>query len=214
MKIGRRLALQTAGSLVVAAVSTTASEARADLPGVLARIAAARDGLKTWRAGFTQERTIGLLATKIRSHGTAVMVRPDKLRWQLEAPDAATYWVTSAGVAYSSADGHGSVPAGAQGKPAVTDAMADLNTLLGGDLAKLGERYQLSAAETPTEVTVTAQAKDPSHGLRGFILGFAPGDLGSPTRATLLEAGKDRSEITFEQPQKNIPVDPALMRPA
>ena len=63
-------------------------------------------------------------------------------------------------------------------------------------------------------MTVTAQAKDPSHGLRGFVLGFAPGDLGSPTRATLLEAGKDRSEITFEQPQKNVPVDPASMRPS
>jgi hypothetical protein len=143
------------------------------------------------------------------------MVRPDRLRWQLDPPDAATYWVTPAGVAYSSADGHGSVPAGggSPGKPSVTDAMADLNTLLGGDLAKLSERYQLSAAETPTEVTVTAQAKDPSHGLRGFVLGFAPGDLGSPTRATLLEAGKDRSEITFERAQKNIPVDPALMHP-
>ena len=61
---------------------------------------------------------------------------------------------------------------------------------------------------------MTAQAKDPSHGLRGFVLGFAPSDLSSPARATLLEAGKDRSEITFEQPQKNVAVDPALMRPS
>jgi outer membrane lipoprotein-sorting protein len=212
VKIGRRSAL--AGVAVLAAAHGRLALADpADVPRVLGRIAAARDGLKTWRAGFTQERTIGLLATKIRSHGTAMLVRPDRLRWQLDPPDAATYWVTPAGVAYASADGHGSVPASDHGRPTVTDAMADLNTLLGGDLAKLGDRYQLSVAETPAEVTVTAQAKDPSHGLRGFVLGFAPGDLGSPTRATLLEAGKDRSEITFEQPQKNAPIDPALMRP-
>ncbi len=209
MKIGRRPFLAAISCLA----ARVAFADPADVPRVLARIAAARDGLKTWRAGFTQERTIGLLATKIRSHGTATLVRPDRLRWQLDPPDAATYWVTPAGVAYSSADGHGSVPAGDRGRPAVTDAMADLNTLLGGDLARLGDRYQLSVAETPAEVMVTAQAKDPSHGLRGFVLGFAPTDLGSPTRATLIEGGKDRSEITFEQPQKNVPVDPALMRP-
>ena len=105
--VKRRDALSAMASLAIATL-TVASAQRvaaadaappADVHGVLARIATARDGLKTWRAGFTQERTIGLLSTKIRSHGTAILVRPDKLRWQLDAPDAATYWVTPSGVA-------------------------------------------------------------------------------------------------------------------
>ena len=241
----------TAGALVGfhvdrAAVTSGQALARAegdlDLTDLLAKIATARSQLRTVRTDFTQIRTIGLLSSKVRSQGQLTLVMPDRLRWELYAPDAAVYWVGPEGVSYKSSSGSGSVP---QGERRVTAALDDLRTLLGGDLSKLSERYVLrahagdsdaataanaaagkgsdagaaGAAGTSSRpngadlVTLEAKAKDASHGLRGFALTWSNADLSSPVHATLLEAGKDRSDIVFASPVKDGPVDPATMRP-
>ncbi len=74
--------------------------ARADeVDAVLAEIGKARAGIQTLVAPFTQERTIGLLATAVKSEGEMTMVRPDRLRWELKPPDAITYWIGPEGLA-------------------------------------------------------------------------------------------------------------------
>jgi hypothetical protein len=213
-----------------------------DLTDLLAKIAAARSKLRTVRTDFTQVRTIGLLSSKVRSQGQLTLVMPDRLRWELYAPDAAVYWVGPEGVSYKSSSGSGSVP---RGERRVTAALDDLRTLLGGDLSNLSERYVLRAHAGDSDaataanasggsgadggaalatganggtnasdlVTLEAKAKDASHGLRGFALTWSKADLSSPVHATLLEAGKDRSDIVFAPPLKDGPVDPATMRP-
>ena len=99
MNAGRRLLLArlcaSAGALAFARV------ARADaVSDTLADITRARASLKTLVASFTQERTIGLLATAVKSDGEMSLVRPDRLRWELKPPDAVTYWITPEGFAY------------------------------------------------------------------------------------------------------------------
>src|SRR4051812_31976750 len=96
---------------------TLASEARADaVSDALASIARARAGMTTLVAPFTQERTIGLLATVVKSEGEMTLVRPDRLRWELKPPDAVTYWITPDGLAYQTASGGGSVGKAAAGR--------------------------------------------------------------------------------------------------
>src|SRR5262245_33349256 len=82
--------------------------ARADeVTDALAEITRARASLKTLIAPFTQERTIGLLSTAVKSDGEMTMVLPDRLRWELKPPDAITYWITPEGFGFATAKGGG-----------------------------------------------------------------------------------------------------------
>jgi outer membrane lipoprotein-sorting protein len=64
-----------------------ARRAEADEVGdALAEITRARASVKTLVAPFTQERSIGLLATAVKSDGEMTLVLPDRLRWELKPP--------------------------------------------------------------------------------------------------------------------------------
>jgi hypothetical protein len=90
--------------------------------------------VRTLQGPFVQTRSIGLLATDVRSTGTLVLVRPDRLRWELAPPDAVTFFVGPDGLAYKGATGQGhAMPPNAR----IAAALDDLRTLLGGDLTKL-----------------------------------------------------------------------------
>ena len=98
-------------SMLAAGALALTRRAHADpLDDALARIAAARASLHTLVGPFTQERTISLLATSVKSQGTVYLVRPDRLRWELEPPDDVVYWITPEGLAYRSKTGQGRVP--------------------------------------------------------------------------------------------------------
>ena len=91
------------GALSTAGV---AGRARADEVGdALAEITRARASLKTLVAPFTQERSIGLLATAVKSDGEMTLVLPDRLRWELKPPDAITYWITPEGFGFATPKG-------------------------------------------------------------------------------------------------------------
>jgi hypothetical protein len=203
--IGRRALL--AGT----AVLLGARAARGDVEDLLARVARARASMRTLAGPFTQTRTIGLLATQVRSSGTLVLVRPDRLRWSLAAPDDVTFWVTPEGLAYKSANGQGRMPS-AGGH--VAGALDDLRTLLAGDLSKLGQRWELRVShDAPDGAEFEATAKTQNVGsVRSFKLGLAP-DLVRPTRTTLVEGPKDRTVIDFGALTVNGAVDDAAMRP-
>ena len=81
MHLSRRsfLVILSALGLVAGAERAAQADAVAD---ALADIAKARAGLKTMVAPFTQERTIGLLATAVKSEGELSLVRTDRLRWE------------------------------------------------------------------------------------------------------------------------------------
>src|SRR5271169_4811635 len=113
---------------------TRAARAADPVDDVLARIARARASVRTLQGPFVQTRTIGLLATDVRSTGTLTMVRPDRLRWELAPPDDVTFWIGPQGLAYRSAHGQARVPAATA---RVAGALDDLRALLGGDPASL-----------------------------------------------------------------------------
>jgi hypothetical protein len=198
------------GSILGLFVPCTAS-AGDPLDDLLARIARARAPVHTMQGPFTQTRTIGLLATDVRSTGALILVRPDRLRWELAAPDDVTFFVGPEGLSYRGAHGHGSsMPPNAR----IAGALEDLRTLLGGDLTRLRERWDLRLVRddaSGAELEATPRSTTPSP-LRSMRFALAP-DLVRPTRTLLVEGPRDRTVIEFGALVVDAPVDPAKMRP-
>ncbi len=209
MKVSRRdLLAAVSGSLLLGTPRAARADADApDLDRAIASIAEARASLRTLTGPFTQERTIGLLASKVRSTGTLTLVRPDRLRWELAPPDDVVYWVTPEGLAYKSARGEGHVGAG---QARIAAALDDLRTVLGGDLQRLRARYDLRlvgdlAFEAIPRAAAPAQ-------LQRIAFAVAPDKI-SPTRVELVEGPRDKTLITFAALQRDAAIDPQRMRP-
>lgn len=204
--------------LAWAAATLVARSARADggapaSDAVLQRISAARSRLTTLHGPFTQTRTIGLLATDVRSQGTLTLVRPDRLRWELAPPDDVTFWIGPEGLAYRSAHGRGTVP---EASARIAAALDDMRALLGGDLTKLRERWSLTllrddGSGVEMEASSRAPAGGAPAGLASMRFALAP-DLVRPTRVLLVEGPRDRTRIEFGELVVNSSVEPSMMR--
>jgi hypothetical protein len=194
-----------AGALIAART------ARADdaVDSLFGRVARARSSMRTLQGPFTQVRTIGLLATDVKSTGTLALVRPDRLRWELAPPDSVVFWMLPEGLAYRSAQGTGRVPSAT---PRIAAMLDDLRTLLGGDLSRLRARWDLRVArDDASGAELAATARTPDAPLKSFQFTLAP-DLVRPVRALLVEGPHDRTAIDFGALQVDAPVDDAKMR--
>src|SRR5687768_6724494 len=127
----------------------------------LGRIAKAREGTTSLRATFTQKRVIHLMDTAIESRGRVAVVRPDRLRWDLEPPDAVTYWIGPDGLTMKNAEGVTKIDKNSTDRFA--SVIADLLVMLGGDLRTLRERYDISVKEKQVDggaqLTLTLKPK-------------------------------------------------------
>jgi hypothetical protein len=207
MKVGRRAAAMGVAALAVA----RGARADAALESLLGRIARARAGVHTLRGPFTQTRTIGLLATDVHSTGSFALIRPDRLRWELDPPDAVTFWMGPDGLAYRDSHGEARLPS-SSGR--LAGALEDVRTLLGGDLANLAKRWDLRVVRDDSsgcEIEGTARAGEASL-LRSIRFALTP-DLVRPARAQLVESQRDRTSIDFGTVAGDTPIDPALVRP-
>jgi outer membrane lipoprotein-sorting protein len=209
-------ALGLAASGIAMASAPRLAHAAEEIDDALAEVARARASLKTLTGPFTQERTIGLLASKIRSTGTLTLVRPDRLRWELAPPDDVVYWVGPEGLAFKSARSRGRValggPNGTTGAK-LAAALDDIRILLGGDLSKLRERYDLHLVSRTPEGIAFEGTPRPGTGTKLDKLAFAlDKDRVRPTRATLVEGPRDKTEIVFGTLERDVAIDPAKMR--
>lgn len=174
---------------------------------LLGEIAKARKDVKTLKASFTQERRIGLLSATVKSRGELTFAAPDRLRWDLAPPDDVVYFVGPEGLSYKTKSSTATMPAGGAN---VGRALGDLRALLGGDLAALRDRYDLTATRSPNDVEITGTAKDKNASVRAFTLVL---DKAIPIRARLVENKSDRIDLVFSNVVVNGPVDPARLRP-
>jgi len=165
---------------------------------------------KTLSGPFVQERTLGLFKSVVRSSGKLTLVRPDRLRWELFAPDEIVYWATPDVLAYRSRQGVGRAPA-TTGR--VATSMADLRAMLAGDFTGLRARYDVTEGGTESAPTVEAVPKDATKApFKKLTLELAP-DRIRPVRSTLLEGPKDQTVIRFGDLVLDAPVDPREMEP-
>jgi len=200
------------GSAIALAAIASVRRSFADpLDDALADIAKARTKLTTLQGPFTQERSISLLASKVKSTGNMYLVRPDRLRWELDPPDAATYWVLPDGLAYKTKSGSGKVAKGAQGP--LGGVLSDLLVLLGGDLATLKARYDLTLVKRDaTGVVIHAVPKDKALAKTTKKVELELGaDLATLKRVVIVETGSDRSDIVFGTLVRDKPIDPKLV---
>ena len=196
--------------LLPAALLHTPVAHAADL---LDRIVQARSTVRTLRARFTQDRTIGLLASSVSSRGELILVRPDRLRWHLDPPDEITWWVSRNTLSYASSTSRGTVTREAAGSMATL--LDDLLAVIGGDVGLLQARYRISVRRDPDDAAVVSAVPvdaDVARRARLIALVLAP-DLVRPRQIVLEETAEDRSVIRFSDVRINEPVDPAIMRP-
>jgi outer membrane lipoprotein-sorting protein len=200
-------------TLALAAAFTRSAEVRADdVDDTFAEIKKARDKIKTLVASFSQERTIGLLSSTVKSEGEMTLVRPDKLRWELKSPDAVVYWITPDGFAFSTANGGANVSKTAAKK--FGDVLSDLLIFLGGDLDKLKTRYDFSIPSKKDGVTLKAVPKTEEVKKVVKSLEFSvASDLWTVKKIVIEEKSGDKSVITFSKVQKDVKVDDAKMKP-
>ena len=203
-----RRALLAGSVAALVAPAVAAADATDDL---LARVARARARVRTLQGPFTQTRTLGLLATDVRSRGTLTLVCPDRLRWDLAPPDDVSFFVGPEGMAYRGPHGQAAaVPPIAR----FGGVLDDLRTVLGGDLRALRPRWDLRALRddaTGAEIEATPR---PGGDARLASLRFAlAADLVRPTSALLVEGPKDRTDVQFGAMVVDAPVDAARMRP-
>lgn len=183
-----------------------------EVSDVLAEVKKARAGLKTLVGPFVQERTIGLLATSVKSDGEVTMVLPDRLRWELKPPDAVTYWIGPEGFAFATPRGATSVGKAAAGR--FGSVLADLMILLGGDLEKLRTRYELSVPSRKDGVTLRAipKAEEVKKHIRRIEMRSGT-ELWMIREVTIEEQSGDLSVIRFGKMERDVRVDPAKMVP-
>jgi hypothetical protein len=208
MTLSRRAILGASAALFLAPRSARAER---PLEELLERIVRARAPVRTVVGPFTQTRTIGLLSTDVRSTGVMTLVRPDRLRWELGPPDDVTFWITPEGLAFRSSHAEGRLPAASA---RLGNAMDDLRTLFGGDLARLRERWDLRVARDDaagTELEATPRPGTTTT-MKSLRMTLAP-DLVRPTRAVLVEGARDRTVIEFGVLAINEPVEEGRMRP-
>jgi chaperone LolA len=200
-------------TLAAAALTAIPLDSRADdVSDTFAEIKKAREKIKTLVATFTQERTIGLLSSTVKSQGEMTLVRPDKLRWELKSPDAVVYWITPDGFAFSTANGGANVSKTAAKK--FGDVLSDLLVFMGGDLDKLKERYDFSVPSKKDGTTLRAVPKTEEVKKIVKSLEISVGaDNWTVKKITIEEKGGDKSVITFTKVTKDEKVDDAKMKP-
>lgn len=180
------------------------------LDQLIADLAKARKNLKTMKSSFTQERNMKLLATTIKSTGQFYYVAPDRLRWELAAPDDVIYWVAPEGMSYKTKTSSGTT---GQAQGNLAKSLGDLRSLLAGDVTPLKARYDLSATRSSTDVILDGVAKDAkATGIKSFSFTMDKG-LVTPMKARLVEGKNDTIDIAFSNVEVDKSIDAALMKP-
>ncbi len=197
-------------ALLGATVSRRASSDGTD--ALLDELSQARQELRSLRASFEQVRRIGILATDVTSRGRMVLVRPNRLRWQLLPPDAVTYWVGPEGLAYATGTSRARVDRAAAGQ--LGGVMEDLLSFLGGDLRSLRSRFELRARRIESGARIEARPRDEAlrKVLRKLEVEVAS-DLVSPRHVLLEETESELVRVRFFDVERNVEVEPSSMRP-
>jgi outer membrane lipoprotein-sorting protein len=209
MKLDRR------AFLGAVAASLWPATAHADaVDDLLGRIADARNGLTTVRATFKQTRTISVMATEIVSTGSLALVRPDRLRWDLDPPDAVTYWIGPEGLTMKNAEGVTKIDKASTDRFAAV--LADLMIMLGGDVRSLRARYAIKMKEKEDHLqlsfTPNAGTSLAKH-IKRVALTTPKDDLAKLRAVGIYEQNDDKSIIRFASWEKNATIAPDEMKP-
>lgn len=179
---------------------------------LLAQVTGARAKITTLVAQFEQVRRIGLLATDVTSRGKLALQRPNRLRWELFAPDAITYWVGPEGFSFASESSSANVDRASAGP--LGAIMNDLFVFLAGDVASLHKRYELTAKQQDKQIHIEAVPKDPETKkvVQRVRIAMA-NDFVTPVQVLVQETDTEFVKIRFSDVKRNVPLEQKDMRP-
>jgi hypothetical protein len=189
---------------LLAPVWATAQDAPGETPagagyreGVLHRLSEAADRIASIESEFIQESHTAMLDEPLRSEGLFRFEAPDRLRWEVLAPepfgfsvegDRVTAWRGTGGEA-------GSAPPGAEA--GIRHFADQIFAWVRADYAWLEERFTLTVAEDPpVTLVLTPLSNEAAEGLEQVRVSFSP-DLDHAERIEIVETGGDRTVITF-----------------
>ncbi len=185
-----------------------------DVDELLGKIAEARSELRTVRATFKQTRSISVMATVIESTGKLALVRPDKLRWDLDPPDAVTYWIGPEGLTMKNAEGVTKIDKSSTDRFAAV--LGDLMVMMGGDIRALRSHYKVRFKEHHGILQLTFTPAPRTHiadHIRKVAITTPKDDLARLRAVGIYEKSGDKSLIKFEKWEKNATIDPDEMTP-
>lgn len=212
MSLSRRRLLLVSAALSAAFLVGGDAFAADEVDELLDKIGKARAKLRTLQAPFKQTRVIGLLASKVESTGRLTMVLPDRLRWELAAPDSVTYWIGPEGLTMRNEEGVSKLGKASAGRFAAV--LGDLMIMLGGDMRKLRKRYVLGLADEDGKTVLTAKpvAKAVAKHIALLSLRLA-GEDGWVDRVEIREKSGDTSVIDLGKLTKNAAVADEVIKP-
>jgi outer membrane lipoprotein-sorting protein len=159
-------------------------------------VRSARRGVRAVDATFEQEKTMPLFSETVRARGRLRMLGSDRLRWDVDPPDASSFVFDRGTVAFRGPDGHVEALGGTGLFGAV---LGDLGAILGGDLRALETRYRLTAsAGAGGAVTLVAIPREESlrRSVTEIRVEFAR-DRRVLKTLVLVEPSGDRATIRF-----------------
>ena len=212
MTSSRRTLIAFAATLSTAWLLGAEVGAADEIDVLLDKISKARAKLRTLQAPFKQIRAIGLLASKVESNGQLTLVLPNRLRWDLAAPDSVTYWIGPEGLTLRNDEGVSKLGKASAGRFAAV--LGDLLIMLGGDVRKLRKRYllELSNEDGKTVLSAKPLAKAVAKQIVLLSLRLA-GEEGWVDRVEIREKNGDKSIIALGKLTKNAAVPDEVIKP-
>jgi outer membrane lipoprotein-sorting protein len=176
--------------------------AQSDPDARLAELGKRQAQIRTVSARFVQRRTMALFAEELVSSGRFAFKHPDRIRWDIEAPQAMTMLITPEGIVTMSP---GAAPARMATLPVSAREIAELIT---GSLDTARHMFDIQSVPGTTGATFALRPRSPrvAATIRGITLDLSP-DLGFVRRIVLDEATGDRIEITFHDVELNRDID-------
>jgi len=204
-----RLALPVICAVAIGLSARAATAACDSTPACLEQLEAAQSDLRTLNARFTQTKHVSLLNEPLVSTGRFRFKRPDKVRLDLETPQAATVLIDGRNVSIP-----GVSAADMQGMAATPMAamFTELGALLGGQFERAQAHFQVEAravADDGVAVLLTPTLPEWQRLFRTIGLTFA----GRPlviNSMRLDDALGDRLEIEMRDVQRNIELPDAI----
>lgn len=162
----------------------------------LARMVEAQRGISGIRAGFRQTKHVALLAEPLVSTGRFAFERPDRVRWEMVAPEPLIVEIAG-----------GELRAGPPGAVAEVDAgpavglFRDLGGIFTGAPGYAdGQRFALAPGTAgPWSFVLTPRDPSVARVIRTIVIELDPVS-GGPHRVTIAENGGDRTEIELLDP--------------
>jgi outer membrane lipoprotein-sorting protein len=205
---GRWASLLIGGIGATLLLAAPARAACASTAECLGRIEAAQRDLHTLRARFVQTKRLSLLDEPLESSGWFLFKRPDRVRWETEAPERLTVVISGREVHIPN------LPESerqALAMSPLTTMLSRLGALFTGEVRALEQGFEITATDRGSAIQVELVPREEAwrQSFRRIDLAFAAPEM-TIAGIRLENALGDSVEIRFEEVVRNVDVPDSM----